>query len=64
VFHGAPEMLTLKERVRSYNNLVEDSTRVMLRIKAIFRGREVRLRVVERADDRRGQCGDIDGAAA
>ena len=41
VFHGAPEMLTLKELVRNYNNLVEDSTRVMLRIKAIFRGRAI-----------------------
>jgi transposase len=41
VFHGAPEMLTLKELVRNYNNLVEDSTRVMLRIKAIFRARAI-----------------------
>jgi len=39
VFHGAPEVLTLKELVRNYTNLVEDSTRVMLRIKAIFRAR-------------------------
>ena len=41
VFHGAPEILTLKELVRNYNNLVEDSTRVMLRIKAIFRARAI-----------------------
>ena len=41
VFHGAPEVLTLKELVRNYNNLVEDSTRVMLRIKAIFRARAI-----------------------
>lgn len=39
VFHGVPEILTLKELVRSYTNLVEDSTRVMLRIKALFRAR-------------------------
>ena len=26
VFHGAPEILTLKELVRNYNNLVQDST--------------------------------------
>jgi hypothetical protein len=39
VFHGASELLTLKELVRSYANLVEDSTRVMLRIKALFRAR-------------------------
>jgi len=41
VFHGSPEVLTLKELVRNYNNLVEDSTRVMLRIKAIFRARAI-----------------------
>jgi len=41
VFHGAPEILTLKELVRSYNNLVQDSTRVMLRIKAIYRARAI-----------------------
>ncbi len=37
VFHGAPELLTLKELVRCYHNLVEDATRAMLRIKAIYR---------------------------
>ena len=42
VFHGVPEVLTLKELVRNYTNLVEDSTRVMLRIKAIFRARATR----------------------
>ena len=26
VYHGAPEILTLKELVRNYNNLVQDST--------------------------------------
>jgi len=41
VFHGAPEMLSLRELVRNYNNLVEDSTRVMQRIKAIFRARAI-----------------------
>jgi hypothetical protein len=41
VSHGAPEMLTLKELVRNYSNLVEDTTRVMLRIKAIFRARAI-----------------------
>lgn len=41
VFHGAPEILTLKELVRNYHNLVEDSTRVMLRIKAIYRARAI-----------------------
>jgi len=41
VFHGAPEMLTLKELMRNYINLVQDATRVMLRIKAIFRARAI-----------------------
>ena len=34
VFHGAVEVLTLKELVRNYNTMVLDSTRVMLRVKA------------------------------
>jgi hypothetical protein len=34
VYHGATALLTLKELVRSYVALVEDGTRVMLRIKA------------------------------
>src|SRR5207245_4170817 len=41
VFHGANSVLTLKELVRNYSNLVEDSTRVMLRIKALFRARGI-----------------------
>ncbi len=41
VFHGAVSVLTLKELVRNYINLVQDSTRVMLRIKAIFRSRAI-----------------------
>ncbi len=41
VYHGTPEILILKELVRSYLCLVEDSTRVMLRIKAIFRARAI-----------------------
>jgi len=41
VYHGAPEVLTLKELVRSYSTLVSDTTRVMLRIKAIFRARTI-----------------------
>ena len=36
VYHGASGMLTLKELVRCYINLVDDSTRVMLRLKAIL----------------------------
>ena len=42
VYHGASGLLTLKELVRSYVNLVQDATRVMLRIKALFRARGIR----------------------
>lgn len=38
VYHGASQLLTLKHLVRCYNNLVQDATRVMLRVKALFRG--------------------------
>ena len=41
VFHGGSETQTLRELVRGYNNLVEDTTRVMQRIKAMFRGRAI-----------------------
>lgn len=40
VYHGST-VATLKELVRCYMNLVEDSTRVMLRVKAIYRGRAI-----------------------
>jgi len=41
VFHGAKSVHTLKELVRNSSNLVEDCTRVMLRIKALFRARGI-----------------------
>lgn len=41
VHHGSTNMLTLKELVRCYTNLVDDSTRVMLRLKAMFRARAI-----------------------
>jgi transposase len=41
VYHGAASVLTLKELVRNYNSLVEDATRVMLRVKALFRARAI-----------------------
>lgn len=41
VYHGGTSVLTLKELVRNYTNLVEDATRVMLRIKALFRARAI-----------------------
>jgi hypothetical protein len=39
VYHGSPHLATLKELTRAYRNLVEDATRVMLRLKALFRAR-------------------------
>ena len=43
VYHGGgSDRATLKELTRAYSNLVEDSTRVMLRLKALFRARAIR----------------------
>lgn len=41
VYHGDDRHATLKELTRTYQNLVEDSTRVMLRLKALFRARGI-----------------------
>jgi transposase len=41
VYHGAASVLPLKDMVRNYGNLVEDATRVMQRIKALFRARGI-----------------------
>jgi transposase len=41
VFHGGAPTRPLKELVRAYEALVSDSIRVMLRIKAIYRGRGI-----------------------
>jgi len=41
VYHGSPHRAVLKELTRSYGNLVEDTTRVMLRLKALFRARGI-----------------------
>ena len=41
VYHGDGQRTTLKELTRTYQNLVEDSTRVMLRLKALFRARGI-----------------------
>jgi transposase len=41
VYHGGHSTRTLKELARSYENLRQDSTRVMNRVKAIFRGRGI-----------------------
>ena len=41
VYHSAQGVRDLKELVRSYEHLVEDSTRVMNRIKALYRSRAI-----------------------
>jgi len=41
VYHGSSGMRTLKELVHNYDALVDDTTRVMNRIKAIYRGRGI-----------------------
>ena len=41
VYHGDKGVRTLKELVRNYDCLVGDTTRVMNRLKAIFRGRAI-----------------------
>lgn len=41
VYHGSGQRTTLKELTRAYQNLVEDATRVMLRLKALFRARGI-----------------------
>lgn len=42
VYHGTRDRLALKELTRTYQNVVEDSTRVMLRLKALFRARGIK----------------------
>jgi transposase len=42
VYHGSSERQTLVELVRTYLNVVEDSTRTMQRIKSLFRARAIR----------------------
>lgn len=41
VYHGSRDRRTLRELTRAYLNLVEDSTRVMLRLKSLFRARAI-----------------------
>jgi hypothetical protein len=42
VYHGSADRATLKELTRTYQNVVEDTTRVMLRLKALFRARGIK----------------------
>src|SRR5438552_4014728 len=41
VYHGSAHRADLKELTATYRNLVEDATRVMLRLKAVFRARAI-----------------------
>ena len=41
VYHGSTHRADLKELTRAYRSLVEDSVRVMARIKALFRARAI-----------------------
>jgi hypothetical protein len=45
VYHGSGHRATLKELTRTYQHLVEDATRVMLRLKALFRARGLKTPV-------------------
>ena len=42
VYHGSPHRAALRELARAYRNLTEDATRVMSRLKALFRARGIR----------------------
>jgi hypothetical protein len=42
VYHGNGHRAALKELARTYENAVEDTTRTMLRLKALFRARAIR----------------------
>lgn len=42
VYHGSPQRGTLRELTRTYCQLVEDGTRVRLRLKALFRARGIK----------------------
>lgn len=41
VYHGSRHRAALKELARTYENAVEDTTRTMLRLKALFRARAI-----------------------
>lgn len=54
VYHGSRDRARLKELARTYLNIVDDSTRVMQRLKALFRARGIPTpgTSVYRAEDR------------
>jgi len=65
VYHGTPGVATLKELVRCYSNLVDDSTRVMQRVKAMYRGRAIEAKgeAVYRPSQRKIWLAKLDGPA-
>ena len=42
VYHGSRQRATLKEHAHTYQNVVQDATRVMARLKAVFRARGIK----------------------
>jgi transposase len=64
VYHGSPHRAALKELARAYRNLLEDSTRVMQRLKALFRARGISTtgRGVYDATQRAEWLAKLDGA--
>ena len=42
VYHGSTDRITLRQLTRTYGNLVDDSTRAMLRLKSLFRSIAIR----------------------
>jgi transposase len=63
VYHDGGQRAALKELARTYQNLVEDGTRVMLRLKALFRARGIKTpgRTVYRADQRARWLAELTG---
>lgn len=43
VYHGSADRAVLRELTRTYSTVVEDSTRVMLRLKSLFRAVAIRV---------------------
>ena len=41
MYHGETSALEVQQMARSYTQMTEDTTRVMARLKAVFRGRAV-----------------------
>jgi transposase len=63
VYHGQHSTRTIKELARSYISLQQDSTRVMNRVKAIFRGRGIPCRGTSlyQPKNRKEWLGKLDG---